>query len=792
MMSNFYSCITNDSSTLYGDDSGVTELQITYKYEIYTTASTVNIEEAVEKVQSAMLHSVAEHSGLADCGVEDVWRRKLSDDSMGSSTAKEGPNGKLAIQTRRGRDNNSIHRRLRTGGRGSTSIVALSSSPTDTPTDLLCYVDAVELANTRVEDIFDPNNAEVEDGMTGMVVMAEEEEEEEEEEIPANQVENTEGGNDQLNANTIGLPSSVTRIDGKVVSALDATPRSITLRNEGGTGGGTAFNYISTQSLPHEQSSGNLWHTSYNPLRPQPKLSQLLSTRTNNIVTESNADAENTSLPVVDHSELKETRNTNKKCTVIQGQMRIYTSSKDPSFENLEDRILDTLIQDVNNKNLGLEGDNLVLDVRMYNPDVPDPIEVSPGYMQAIKGPLNDDASSNASFEFTTQMGILVSLGCLFLALIVLFVHTSKPRRRSEKDAKCEAQKTYHDNEVEMDIHDHNSRVVKSKDCNDDFSVGKYSVRTAGIDDQILQSSSFWGLFAARPRADTPHSEVEVDIEPSVYDCDAPDTPARSTGVSTRGSGSGKKRTPERRRHDDLYSEDYSIEAPPYVEKKKIEPTYFVGNVANQGDRIILNSQGGGRNLDDDHESKTVFSKTFGKFFAKRNRSNDSSNVDNTCTVQEIHEIYSADADDRVSRKPTPSPDRTIEPFTPSPERTVKPKPKTPTRSPMRPIGFYKSPSELSATRSPRSELGGSPARGKKKSIPDMVEVSSESQHEVAKPDPICDSSEVQQCAPDVWGDDGSLQSSMVPANGVMCTGGAIPDCFVSNSWNPFSWAYDD
>ena len=92
--------------------------------------------------------------------------------------------------------------------------------------------------------------------------------------------------------------------------------------------------------------------------------------------------------------------------------MTIYTSStpEEATYENLQQRILDSLILNVRNGDLDLDGSGL--EVRMYNSDIPNAIELSNGYtVSAAAEAMNESDGSNPNnYGTTVFLAILISL----------------------------------------------------------------------------------------------------------------------------------------------------------------------------------------------------------------------------------------------------------------------------------------------------------------------------------------------------------------------------------------------
>eukprot|EP00578_Thalassiosira_sp_NH16_P020794 CAMPEP_0181082186 /NCGR_PEP_ID=MMETSP1071-20121207/3489_1 /TAXON_ID=35127 /ORGANISM="Thalassiosira sp., Strain NH16" /LENGTH=189 /DNA_ID=CAMNT_0023163759 /DNA_START=212 /DNA_END=778 /DNA_ORIENTATION=+ len=188
MTTDFYSCTADDPIALV--NSGAVELSVSYRYDVITTSSSssdsaLDEDALLATIQSSMLRSVARRAGLEGCGGGipmgdgDPWRRRRG---------LLGGGGGTETTTRM---------RMLRGGRGSNSIVGLSSVlvgdvaivEDETCDDYYYEGDAAmeDIIATamalRAEDPFDnAEDAEIVPGMAGAVVVMDDEEEEEDEE----------------------------------------------------------------------------------------------------------------------------------------------------------------------------------------------------------------------------------------------------------------------------------------------------------------------------------------------------------------------------------------------------------------------------------------------------------------------------------------------------------------------------------------------------------------------------------------------------------------------------------
>ena len=256
--------------------------------------------------------------------------------------------------------------------------------------------------------------------------------------------------------------------------------------------------------------------------------------------------------------------------------------------------------------------------------------------------------------------------------------------------------------------------------------------------------------------------------------------------------------------------EDYSV-APPMKNEvipeeapmNMVEPTLVVGNVTNQGDRILLNTQ---QDTDRKNRKAGLLSR-FLKRGDNREVTNDSDHAIDV-DVEEVHEIYGAGAahENQVSRKPSPLPNSGRE----TPIYMMQ------NRSPpRRPIESYRSPSELRYTRSQLSDCGyseqaqlcgandlngaspvhitPSPARRNRSNMSSSTYGNKSAASDAASNAQCAVVDQTEACAGD--------ENSVMPYQntGVMCQGmeewepfkgvSQTLECFVPENWNPFNWA---
>ena len=822
------------SSSYYTQDcttsisSSTTKLIVPYQYELDTHWGDVS-DNLINKLQNTILSNVAEQSGL-------MYSEKDCDDGVDNNN-----NGNVWRQ-----------RQLRqTRGRGSNSLVAISSQPTDQITDMPCYKDADvqqhSLASTtRVRSsftepepamddlLFESAKRSIGDGMMGQVAMA-----------PPDDDEDGDAGDSS---------SVITRVDGNIINtsqtptqpriaATSATNTNSNNNNNKGVDGtkneGSAYNYISTQSQINHKSS----HTTHNPLTPP----AMFTPNNGNSNDEEEEGVRNRRL-------LKrhlQTQTDDEKCTVIQGYMTIYTSStnEQAEFENLQEGIYDAIRYNIDNELLLMDDDigsnkfKRVKEIRMYN----DPNLNPTLYTSAAAIRSNNEGESNG-LGFNASLAILVTLGCILIALLALFVKTSKKKAGGgnkvlldEKDELLNDSLTVGDEEEEVEVHGSPDR--KKKRGQQQQEASSYSPRSKKLMEEMgiidattmpptMSSPSrkkaaargildgFLGLFAPSPERTAKNNmttdngdddNVKMDNS-NIYDCDiGHTTPDRGAVMTPAARNSGMKVTPDRkggsilpaagtagdnRSHDNTHRARYGlprlfaarhdtphseVEAAYHAQDDGDEsvevPLTLVENfdvVTTTTDHSILTNKGGGG-----------MSKKFGKLLHKRDHTRDGSGI----MVSEIHEIYETnDSDDKLRQTPNPPVDAASSKHS---------------SSSLRPVSMIKSPSELNATRTRSRKSHHVAGVGGAVAAAATQRTNTCTSSEMGVFDPYKCAEDEGSDAPCVVDlptdpeevlcgnnqDDGTTNGSvMAPYNGIACTGVTnwLPDCFVSDTWNPF------
>ena len=321
------------------------------------------------------------------------------------------------------RGRRTVRRRVRHLQRGSNSIVGISAGESldvivsDATCRMKDTVAGVRMIDDNNHDLDDPilllNNRprEVVPGMDGFVIM--------------------EGRN---------LPP------GKDDNAFVSTPRI-------GIGGGSsimgegAFNYVSTESLPDSHNS----QSDHNPLHASTVFVNL-----------ENGDR---------RTLLQDNTEKQQNCLVVQGNMIITTASTNnesySNYENLEGRIIDALARDVNAMKLGLPPNDIIVRLRMQSPYgfAGSSASSSSSVVAANMESSNKTALNPLTTTFWQQeyadipyaMSIIVCMTVLSLALLALFVKTSRRNSSSKSKSKIDSGKTITHWGVELDA----NRVLK-------------------------------------------------------------------------------------------------------------------------------------------------------------------------------------------------------------------------------------------------------------------------------------------------------------------------------------------
>lgn len=247
------------------------------------------------------------------------------------------------------------------------------------------------------------------------------------------------------------------RIDGKVgvpaSNPLIQTRANTDTNGDSPSSDGTAFNFISTQSEPVSHIS---FIKDRDPLVP----SQLLFSP-----------------------------RMTTKCTVVRGQMTIYTYDSS-SYENLQARTIDAIKEDMEDPTLVRQQyvNDVVRGVRFVGANTTgidkdtssstqDPINTSPGYVSSIIGSPNASSNTNDPFSIITfPVMILIALGTLFLVLLALFVGTSNRKRKQYYEESSSGRETYYEEDIEVSITEvRSAEIYDNTNTYDDWMKAKRS-----------------------------------------------------------------------------------------------------------------------------------------------------------------------------------------------------------------------------------------------------------------------------------------------------------------------------
>ncbi|KAL9179424.1 hypothetical protein ACHAXT_008714 [Thalassiosira profunda] len=551
----FHSCpaSTEEELNILVEDGSASKIEFEFRYEL-DTAPASSVGAAVERVEAAMLQSLAARSGLVNCaGAQQPWRHLEGHPEVESVENDGRSGGKRSLR----------------GGRGSNSLVGLSSLEPDEILTIPCKSPANPPA-----DPFDDAEVDSEEGFAGAVVIGNPGE-------ASAAPENDEGGREGL---TEDIVLASTRIDGKlqIERSIHRPDHSY---NDGGIedGDGVAFNYVSTQSEPKETHSQSTQNQDYPAVVPAMFRQGARMAGGPAQETSSNTIAKvPRSVDDPMSSTHIETR-TMRKCTVILGKMTAYSSNPEADpFENIEGRLVAALEEELGSNPAAFQE---IGGVRMH-----DSVAAPGAQISAARA---HGGAEGAKYDALPVI-VLVSLACVLVVLAGLFITTNRRGKKDQWDEDLKrrdsSQGTYHDDEVEVDALDEEKDFVLSVGSGDDYSVGRFSVSSArdslkkgalaamsvgsggkrsGIasardravspeaqsiltdlqveqstpsngqsnnkacrweredsltvanrDEMPVQQSSTFGLIATRPRAASPDSEVELEIH-SVYDCDA-------------------------------------------------------------------------------------------------------------------------------------------------------------------------------------------------------------------------------------------------------------------------------
>ena len=324
-------------------------------------------------------------------------------------------------------------RQLRFTGRGSTSIIGLSSNPsvdsrikTDDDDDdgSICQFKEGAVGGEMMNEV-EKFMEGISPDFSGSVVIMEEERDEDK----VNSDNNNGGGGEVL---------AETRVDGVIDPASvvrSALPpqqnhhqqqpaASSSIEEESGS----AYNYLSTKSEILE----------FEPTWTQPDA--VVVAPNNRSSSSSSSSVTTFTPPKLRSGGGGAGRRT--KCNIIQGQMTLFVSNTaDLTYENLDARILNAIRSDLNDELILQQeflNDENVVGLRLLEPaaltmDDGTLSSSSPVTVAATSSSAPSNTNNNDSGGFTSSyvsIGVISGLGVIFLILIGLFAYTSRPKKR--------------------------------------------------------------------------------------------------------------------------------------------------------------------------------------------------------------------------------------------------------------------------------------------------------------------------------------------------------------------------
>lgn len=384
----YYTCSPYTSAELLrtsGEEP--VELVISYVYELdtpsTTTATQTTTEEGGDLLTSAMQH------------VEQTILKRMATITNLINCDNEYP----------------FRRRLKFQGRGSTSIIAMSS---DYPTFQSCESLQEQQFDTVGEATeIEAYNEGVTEDLSGSAVIVGINDSRQEEQ----------GGAD-------GAVLAATRVDGVIDPAsVIRSGGSLAEKKEVKEEEGGAYNYWSTQSDVWEFDSG------YS--------SEGVSLSQSSV----------TMMTMDPHKRSGEREGMS--CNVIRGQMTLFLNKYYDPYENLDGRMLETIKTDLNDEGV-LQKEFLndsVLGIRLLEPAMDTTMSTSTSSTaSSINTNYNAVGTDFASSNIAT--GLVAGLGAIFLMLIGLFAYSSRPRKRrrlEEDDSHLSSCHSY-DNKYEDEL----------------------------------------------------------------------------------------------------------------------------------------------------------------------------------------------------------------------------------------------------------------------------------------------------------------------------------------------------
>eukprot|EP00577_Skeletonema_sp_RCC1716_P005560 CAMPEP_0113417040 /NCGR_PEP_ID=MMETSP0013_2-20120614/25441_1 /TAXON_ID=2843 ORGANISM="Skeletonema costatum, Strain 1716" /NCGR_SAMPLE_ID=MMETSP0013_2 /ASSEMBLY_ACC=CAM_ASM_000158 /LENGTH=763 /DNA_ID=CAMNT_0000304143 /DNA_START=44 /DNA_END=2335 /DNA_ORIENTATION=- /assembly_acc=CAM_ASM_000158 len=397
MNKSYYTCSPYTTPQLLrssGEEPVEVTLNYVYELDVPTTSdeetTTTILDLATQHISSTLLKRIATSSNLVDCSDihhSDPFRR----------------------------------RRLRfRGGRGSNSLIGIASNGSSVNTEKVCQFNVSGSEVKEVEQFIEGVTGD----FSGSVVVMEAEEEEEQ------QQGRDDGGVDAIGGGGGGEVLAETRVDGvidpaSVIRSAAPLPTTTQLKESNEEEGGSAYNYLSTQSEIKEAKS----------IRTQPTVGENsgVSLRQSSVNT-----------VMMTPPKLRSGGTAGTTCNVIQGQITLFISNIADPFENLDGRILEAIKDDLNDDMIIQQEfmNNEVVGLRLLEPAMVDKLPSSPSVSvtapavaaaaAAASSPsnTNDAAESSGFVSSNASIGVIGGLGAILLMLIGLFAYTSRPRTR--------------------------------------------------------------------------------------------------------------------------------------------------------------------------------------------------------------------------------------------------------------------------------------------------------------------------------------------------------------------------
>mmetsp|Transcript_5091 Transcript_5091/g.11537 ORF Transcript_5091/g.11537 Transcript_5091/m.11537 type:complete len:800 (+) Transcript_5091:252-2651(+) len=386
----YYSCTTD------GGDADATSHAVEYEYEVRTSPG--DVDRAAGEVRRLLAERAAAAAGLAGCAdaPAGAGRRKRR---LGAQGGQRGPP--------------SPRRALRPGGRGSTSVVAVSSPLPDAVEEgVPCAILGATFESATDENGGGARSEDAADGPDGPDGWDEHDIEAVFRVDGSPPVVTRRKKRKRTGGRTAGGGSD--RTGGGFEAHMGHVARSDGRGGEPEDSPGYAYNYASTRDVPLDRSS----RTGHNPIDPPAAFAE----------RSDSPDAPGKTLSFrarsVDPATVVRPRSS-LVCAVVRGSLTVYTSEDTGGYagSNLGERVLHSLVSDVNGRGMRPAGGS-VAELRMVTPSRPSRSGSSAGAIAAVKPSESGGATSPYLYP-------LIGLAALAVLLAGLFVRTGR-RGRSE------------------------------------------------------------------------------------------------------------------------------------------------------------------------------------------------------------------------------------------------------------------------------------------------------------------------------------------------------------------------